>query len=285
MSNYGVEDLLIKKMFSYMDDPKSAVKNFWNSASCGEDLYLSTSSSEGYLEQSKIRYELEPYILKFVDFGNIKTGKILEIGVGLGADHQLLAESGANLYGIDLTERAISYTRHRFQCFGLKSELTVSDAENLDFSSNTFDGVYSWGVLHHSPNTPKAIAEVRRVLKPNGVAKIMIYHKWSLVGIMLWFRYAVLQFQPWIGLDHIYKNYLESPGTKAYSIDEARRLFVGFSEVKISTVLTHGDLLVSKAGQRHHGFILSLARRIWPKSIIQKCFPGLGLFMLIEARK
>ena len=248
MSNYGVEDLLIKKVFSYMDDPKSAVKNFWNSASCGEDLYLSTSSSEGYLKQSKIRYELEPYILKFADFGN-------------------------------------SYTRHRFQCFGLKSELTVSDAENLDFSSNTFDGVYSWGVLHHSPNTPKAIAEVRRVLKPNGVAKIMIYHKWSLVGIMLWFRYAVLQFQPWIGLDHIYKNYLESPGTKAYSMDEARRLFVGFSEVKISTVLTHGDLLVSKAGQRHHGFILSLARRIWPRSIIQKCFSGLGLFMLIEARK
>ena len=237
------------------------------------------------MAQAKLRYELEPYILKFADFGDIKNKKILEIGVGLGADHQLLAESGANLYGIDLTERAISYTRHRFKCFGLRSELTVSDAENLDFSSNFFDGVYSWGVLHHSPNTLKAIAEVWRVLKPYGVAKIMIYHKWSLVGIMLWLRYAALKFKPWHRLEYVYKNYLESPGTKAYSIDEAKRLFVDFSEVKIVTVLTHGDLLVSGAGQRHHGFFLSLARIIWPRAILKKFFPGLGLFMLIEARK
>lgn len=268
-----------------MNDSKSSMKDFWNVASCGEDLYLTASNHEGYTAQAKVRYELEPYILKFADFEDIKSKKILEIGVGLGADHQLLAQSGANLYGIDLTERAISYTRHRFECFGLKSELTVSDAENLVFSSNFFDGVYSWGVLHHSPNTPRAIAEVWRVLKPSGVAKIMIYHKWSLVGIMLWIRYAVLTFKPWLGINFIYANYLESPGTKAYSTDEARRLFVDFSEVKISTVLTHGDLLVSKAGQRHHGFILSLARTIWPRSIIKKCFPGLGLFMLIEARK
>ncbi len=268
-----------------MNDHKFSVKNFWNSASCGEDLYLSTSSRGGYMAQAKVRYELEPYILKFIDFGDIKTKKILEIGVGLGADHQLLAQSGANLYGIDLTERAISYTRHRFECFGLKSELTVADAENLDFSSNIFDGVYSWGVLHHSPNTPRAIAEVWRVLKPNGVAKIMIYHKWSLVGMMLWLRYAALKFKPWLGLDHIYENYLESPGTKAYTVDEAKRLFMGFSEIKITTVLTHGDLLVSEVGQRHKGVLLSLARIVWPRTILKKFFPGLGLFMLIEVRK
>ena len=268
-----------------MDTRKNSVKNFWNSASCGEDLYLLTPDLDGFIAQAKVRYELEPYISKFVDFGDIKTKKILEIGVGLGADHQLLAQSGANLYGIDLTERAISYTRHRFQCFGLKSELSVSDAENLDFSSNTFDGVYSWGVLHHSPNTPRAIAEVWRVLKPNGVAKIMIYHKWSLVGIMLWLRYAVLKFKPWLSLDYVYENYLESPGTKAYTVEEAKRLFSRFSDTKITTVLTHGDLLASMAGQRHNGFLLSLARAIWPRAIFKKFFPGLGLFMLIEVRK
>ena len=113
----------------------------------------------------------------------------------------------------------------------------------------------------------------------------MIYHKWSLVGFMLWIRYALLGLQPWLSLRDIYASYLESPGTKAYSIPEARRLFSAFSEVSIRTVLTHGDLLESMAGQRHMGALLSLARKIWPRALINRVFPRLGLFMLIEARK
>ena len=147
-----------------------------------------------------------------------------------------------------------------------------------------FDIVYSWGVIHHSPNTPKAVEEVFRVLKPGGEARIMIYHKYSFVGYMLWFRYSLLKFRS-CTLDEIYSEYLESPGTKAYSANSARELFSSFSEVEIKTVLTHGDLLNSKAGQRHEGLLLDIARMIWPRWLIKRFFHNHGLFMLITAKK
>jgi SAM-dependent methyltransferase len=268
-----------------VDKDKQQVHEFWNEASCGENLYLPGLTREAYEAQAQKRYELEPYILEFAGFDSTKAMRVLEVGVGLGADHQRFAESGADLYGIDLTERAIEHTQRRLATFGLSSQLTVGDAEQLDFPDEYFDRVYSWGVLHHSPDTPKAVAEVWRILKQGGVAKIMIYNKWSMVGLMLWIRYALLRLRPYISLQEIYAGYLESPGTKAYSFSEARHLFDAFSEVSIHTVLTHGDLLESGAGQRHQGTMLSIARKIWPRWFIRQFFPNAGLFMLIEVRK
>lgn len=189
------------------------------------------------------------------------------------------------MVGIDLTQRAVEHTQKRFETFNLSSDLRVADAEELPFDEGTFDLVYSWGVLHHSPDTPKAIDEVCRVLKPGGAAKIMIYHKSSLVGFMLWIRYALLGFRPWLSLRDIYARNLESPGTKAYSISEARQLFAGFNDVRIRTVLTHGDLLESQAGQRHQGTLLTIARNFWPRALLKRLFSGFGLFMLIEAKR
>jgi len=268
-----------------LNQAKTEVHDFWDKASCGEELYLADQSRNAYLTQAKIRYALEPYIPDFSGFTEMRHKHVLEIGVGLGADHQQFAEAGAILHGIDLTERAIEHTTRRFAVFGLVSELTVGDAENLQFPNDTYDLVYSWGVLHHSPDTPRAIAEVRRVLKRGGEARIMIYHKWSLVGIMLWTRYALLGLKPWLSLREIYARYLESPGTKAYSIAEARALFSNFSQIEICTVLTHGDLLESGVGQRHRSFLLTMVRKLWPRWMIRKLFPSAGLFMLIKAKK
>jgi hypothetical protein len=106
-----------------------------------------------------------------------------------------------------------------------------------------------------------------------------------MVGAMLWIRYGLLRLRPFTSLKSIYARYLESPGTKAYSVVEARRLFGAFSEVRIRTVLTHGDLLTSGVGQRHRGTALSLARAIWPRWFIRRFLPKAGLFMLIEAIK
>lgn len=268
-----------------MNREKQQVHDFWNQASCGESLYLPDTDRAGYEAQAEARYTLEPYILDFAAFSDTHGLRVLEIGVGLGADHQRFAEAGADLWGIDLTERAVEHTRRRLAAFGLTSHLAVGDAEHLDFPDDSFDLVYSWGVLHHSPDTPKAIAEVWRVLKPGGGAKIMVYHKWSMVGLMLWVRYALLGLRPWLSLSEVYARHLESPGTKAYTVAEARKLFSAFSEVSIRTVLGHGDLLESEAGQRHRGVLLTLARKIWPRRLIRRFFPNAGLAMLIEARK
>lgn len=264
---------------------KQQVSEFWGKASCGEDLYLASTDRSGYEAQARSRYQLEPYILDFADFSAASGKCTLEIGVGLGADHQQFAQAGAELYGIDLTPRAVDHTRRRLEAFGLKSTIAVGDAENLAFPDNNFDIVYSWGVLHHSPDTPRAIGEVHRVLKPGGVAKIMVYSKWSFIGLMLWARYGLLRGSPFTSLATICSRHLESPGTKAYTVAEARQLMSAYCDVKISTVLTHGDLLESGAGQRHTGLLLSLARRVWPRWLIRTLFPTAGLFMLIQARK
>ncbi|MEP7245911.1 MAG: class I SAM-dependent methyltransferase, partial [Gammaproteobacteria bacterium] len=197
---------------------KQAVREFWERASCGEDLYLAGLGREDYLAQASARYELEPYIESFADFAGSARRNVLEIGVGLGADHQRFAQEGAVLSGIDLTARAVEHVQRRLALFDLQSSLSKGDAENLRFANATFDIVYSWGVIHHSPDTPSAVAEIHRVLRPGGVARVMIYHTWSLVGYMLWMRYALLRLRPWTSLAHIYSRYLESPGTKAYSV-------------------------------------------------------------------
>ena len=266
-------------------DLKQEVRDFWNEASCGERLLLDASDKPGFLRQMARRYELEPFIEGFARFDEARGLDVLEIGVGLGADHQRFAKAGARLTGIDLTERAVAHTRRRFELFGLNSDLRVGDAEALSFADASFDLVYSWGVLHHSPDTPRAINEVWRVLRPGGRARVMIYHKHSLVGYMLWLRYAALLGKPWRSLGEIYANHLESPDTKAYTVTEAHQFFQQFADVQISTVLTHGDLLESDAGQRHRGWLLSTAKRMWPRRLLRRLLPGHGLFMLIEARK
>ncbi|WP_207199491.1 class I SAM-dependent methyltransferase [Rhodoplanes elegans] len=264
---------------------KGRVQRFWNEAACGENLYLFSVDREGYSRQAADRYALEPFIEPFADFRSASGKKVLEIGVGLGADHQRFAEAGAELYGIDLTERAVAHARRRLSMFGLRSRLAVGDAESLSFPDGAFALVYSWGVIHHTPDTPRAAAEILRVLEPGGTFKVMIYQRRSLVGLMLWVRYALLRLRPFTTMDAIYAAHLESPGTKAYSVREAAALFAGAADVRITTVLTHGDLLASGAGQRHRGLALTVARRVFPRALVRKLLPGWGLFMLISGRK
>lgn len=113
----------------------------------------------------------------------------------------------------------------------------------------------------------------------------MIYHKWSVVGFMLWLRYGLMSMRPFRSLDDIYARHLESPGTKAYSRAEALKLFKDFTYVDIKTPLAHGDLLESSVGQRHRGFLLSIARSIWPRWFLRRFFPDNGLNMMITAYK
>lgn len=275
----------LARICTTMNEAVRSVHDFWNDASCGEQLYLLESGKGGYTAQMRKRYELEPYLEAFARPAEAAGLDVLEIGVGLGADHQLFSQAGARLSGIDLTERAVEHARKRLALFGLESDLRVANAECLPFADRSFDLVYSWGVLHHSPDTQQAINEAWRVLRNGGQARVMIYHKRSLVGYMLWLRYALFAGKPWRSLSDIYSTHLESPGTKAYTVDEARRLFSRFIDVKIRTVLTHGDLLESDVGQRHRGWLLSTAKCLWPRGLLRRMLPGHGLFMLVDARK
>lgn len=264
---------------------KQAIRDFWNESACGEKLLLSAFDLDGFKAQAEERYRLEPYIIPFAGFEISGGLDVLEIGVGLGADHERFAQAGAKLHGIDLTPRAVEITRQRLALRGFESELRPGDAEALPYPDNGFDLVYSWGVIHHSPDTAQAAREILRVLKPGGRFRVMIYHKWSLVGLMLWLRYALGCGRPFTSLDRIYAAHLESPGTKAYTCDDARRLFEGAVDVETQVELTHGDLLESGAGQRHQGALLSIARGVWPRWFLRRFAKRFGLFLMIRGRK
>lgn len=264
---------------------KADIHDFWNRQSCGEALYLRGSEQERYENQARARYEVEPFILEFAEFDQYRSKKVLEVGVGLGADHERFAVAGADLTGIDYTARAIEHTARRLAHKGLSSRLAVADAEQLDFPDGTFDLVYSWGVIHHTVDPSAAAAEIMRVTKPGGEFKVMVYHKYSLVGAMLWLRYGLIGLRPFRGLDALYGRHLESPGTKAFTVADARALFPRARQLKVQIVLSSGDLLAAGAGQRHGGVLLSTMHVLWPRWLIRRWLHRHGLFMMIHGVK
>jgi SAM-dependent methyltransferase len=266
-------------------DLKAEVRGFWNAASCGEVYADGFSSDQCFRKHAEARYRLEPYIHKFARFEEGNAEDVLEIGVGMGADHLEWAKSRPRrLAGVDLTPRAVAWTAQRLSGYGFASELREGDAEHLPFSDNSFSIVYSWGVFHHSPDTPQAFREAHRVLRPGGTLRAMIYHRPSIVGLLLWARYGLVAGQPLRSLSDIYAHHLESPGTKGYTIAEARRLVDHFGASEIRCAVSFGDLLLGEAGQQHGGGALTIARKLWPRPLVRR-LPMLGLLLLIEARK
>jgi SAM-dependent methyltransferase len=124
---------------------------------------------ESFAKVEAYRYSEQPWMHETFRFERFAGQRVLEIGVGLGTDHIQFARAGAKMTGIDLTPRCIDLTRRRFEQEGLESDLRIMDAERLEFDDDSFDAVYSFGVLHHIPSTERAFAEVRRVLRPGGV--------------------------------------------------------------------------------------------------------------------
>ena len=118
---------------------------------------------------------------------------VLEVGVGMGADYLEWLKAGAQATGLDLSSASLERAKQRCRLAGFAPDLRASDAEHLPFPDDTFDIVYSYGVMHHSPDTRQCIREAWRVLKPGGALRIMIYHDPSLTGFMLWLRYGFLR--------------------------------------------------------------------------------------------
>jgi ubiquinone/menaquinone biosynthesis C-methylase UbiE len=162
------------------DELKERVREFWQEHPCGTKFTdVETGSPEFFERIEQHRYEKEWHIPIAANFAATRDLKVLEIGCGIGTDGAQFARAGADYTGIDLTSAAVDLARTRFAVAGLKGEFRVSDAENLDFPTDTFDLVYSHGVLHHTPDIESAVREIHRVLKPGGRAMVMLYHRGS----------------------------------------------------------------------------------------------------------
>ena len=159
---------------------KERVRAFWQAHPCGVKFSDAEMGTREFFERVEAhRYAKEWHIPGAANFSSAKGLRVLEIGCGMGTDGAQFAKAGADYTGVDLTEAAIELSRKRFELFGLRGEFRVADAENLDFTDESFDLVYSHGVLHHTPDTARAVREIHRVLKPGGRAIVMLYHRGS----------------------------------------------------------------------------------------------------------
>ena len=162
------------------NDLKERVRAFWQAHPCGTKFSDAELGTPEFFERIEAhRYTKEWHIPEAADFAGARGLRVLEIGCGLGTDGTQFARAGADYVGVDLTDAAIELARRRFEIESLPGEFRVADAENLDFAGESFDLVYSHGVLHHTPDTARAVREIHRVLKPGGRAVVMLYHRGS----------------------------------------------------------------------------------------------------------
>ena len=163
------------------------IQDFWQTHPCGAELVGDLNDEtrveyeEFFRRYDDFRYWLEPHILKNLDRIDVGGKRVLEIGLGQGADAEQIVRRGGIYSGADLTEESVKRVKMRFELRELQFErIEQASALELPFDDDSFDIVFSHGVLHHIPEIGKAQAEIARVLKPNGRLIAMLYAKWSL---------------------------------------------------------------------------------------------------------
>ena len=165
---------------------ESEIKDFWQTHPCGAELVGDLTDEtrwqyeEFFARYDGFRYTKEPHILKNLDRIDLNDRRVLEIGLGQGADAEQIVRRGGIYCGVDLTDESVKRVKMRFELHGLPYEsIRRASALDLPFDDNSFDIVYSHGVLHHIPEVRRAQAEIARILNPDGKLIAMLYAKWS----------------------------------------------------------------------------------------------------------
>lgn len=221
------------------------VRSYWESHPLMTyELQHAPGSKEFFLAHERIKYEdVEKFAMHFWTFPNVQGKRVLDVGCGPGFLTRHFAKLGANAVGMDLTWQGAHLTKTSLGVFDLAGATVQGNAECLPFPDSAFDYVFSSGVLHHTPNTETAIAEVGRVLKPGGQAIITLYYKnvllrppmWGLTRRMLAFAFrGVPGRQQMVNpsdVDDFTRMYDgdANPVGKAYTKSDCARLFAAFS--------------------------------------------------------
>lgn len=232
-----------------INDGKANIQKWWG------DLYaqlykatddsLTTATLAGMVDQFEdLMRQRRHMVAVEMPLAELAGQRVLEIGPGGGGHSCLFKKYGARVVAADITpERAMSTARKLSLMPGPESLGVNADGENLPFDDDSFDIVYSNGVLHHAENTDRCLDEVFRVLKPGGRAVIMLYSRHSSVfwlnivpralfsGEM--FRWPEPQ---WIGRVTEGKpkfGETKNPFTRVYSAAEIRRAFARFAVLSL----------------------------------------------------
>lgn len=231
---------------------KEQVRDFWNQQSCDTQVARAAKFSREYFEQiESFRYFDQAFIHSFAQFSRYYGKKVLEVGFGSGTDFIQWVRAGACASGIDLTQEGLENLTHRIRVYDLPApkKIQVADAENLPFDSNSFDLGYSFGVLHHSPNTERALNEIVRVIRPGGELKVMLYNRRSIWAFNQWVKHALLKGRPWKSIRWVLWHFNESIGTKGYTRSELMHMLqvLPLEFIQVHTQITSADYLSASA--------------------------------------
>ena len=145
------------------------VKNYWNSRPCNIRHSTAEIGTKEYFDEVETRkYFVEPHIPAFAEFDRWKDKSVLEIGCGIGTDTINFARAGANVTAVDLSSESLSLARRRAEVFGLSDRINFYEANGEQLADyipkQHFDLIYSFGVIHHSPNPGKIIDQYFKTL-------------------------------------------------------------------------------------------------------------------------
>jgi ubiquinone/menaquinone biosynthesis C-methylase UbiE len=231
---------------STLHPDKLETQKQWDADPCGAVTVQDhrPGTLEFYRAIRRHRYEVYgPWFDRVVGFDSWRDLDVLEVGVGLGSDHYRFARGGNRMTALDLSREHLSQTTTHLKLEGRSTTPHYGDAEEMPFADHSFDLVYSFGVLHHTPDTQKSIDEVLRVLRPNGTALIGLYHRHS------WFYYISTMLVQGVLRGGLWRKgrrrllseieYRSDPNSalplvKVVSRRDVRKLFHGFARVRIT---------------------------------------------------
>ena len=226
---------------------KRDVEEYWQRQACGTAVTSEARFSLAYFEEiEEYRYRTEPEIFSFAQFTRLHGKRVLEVGIGAGTDFLQWVRAGARASGVDLTAEAVEHVRRRLHVYGLAAEdIRQADAEHLPYPSGSFDLVYSWGVIHHTPRTETALRELIRCAAPGGTVKVMVYNRRSYFAFYKYLYFGVLRGRPWRSFVDVLHHHQENVGTCGFTPTEIRRLVSSepVEVVAITAPVTAYDLL------------------------------------------
>jgi len=223
---------------------KDEVQRQWDRDACGSQYveHAEHGTLEWFLEVERYRYgTYGPWMPELMEFDKHRGENVLEIGAGIGTDLAQFARHGAVVTDLDLSLGHLEHARANFKARGLQGTFRQGDGETLPFADNSFDVVYSNGVIHHTPNTQDVVNEIYRVLKPGGKAIIMVYaenslHYWRQLVVNLGFKQGILDRN---SIGELMSQHVElsshgsKPLVKVYTGARLHRMFSRFADRSI----------------------------------------------------
>ncbi len=151
------------------DSSIEAVRQYWDEHVHDWKIAKHPPGTAEFFEETEAyRFEKLHYLPLLVDFAGFSGKSLLEVGCGLGNDLARFARGGAVVTGIDIAPKAIELSKANFSQRGLQGQFRVMNGEALDFADNSFDVVYCHTTLHFTPDPRRMVAEIHRVLRPEG---------------------------------------------------------------------------------------------------------------------